>query len=69
MHEAAIVMSERIKQLHWQFFHNLLVMIGISLVKISIAFFLLRLVISRPYKIFLISMIGEFARPLIISGS
>lgn len=42
---------------HWEFFHSLLVMTGISLVKISIAFFLFRLVNERWYKHFLTGMV------------
>jgi len=42
---------------HWMFFHSLMVTIGISLVKISIAFFLLRLVQAKAYKRFLVGMI------------
>jgi len=36
---------------HWQFYHNLLIVVGISSVKISVGFFLLRLVQGRWYKV------------------
>ncbi|RMZ75160.1 hypothetical protein DV737_g5426, partial [Chaetothyriales sp. CBS 132003] len=39
--------------LHWRFFHSLVIMVGISLVKISIAFFLRRFVPSKNYQRFL----------------
>jgi hypothetical protein len=38
---------------HWRFFHSLIVMIGISLVKISIAFFLRRFLPGKKYQHFL----------------
>jgi hypothetical protein len=59
MHENTILMADTIAELHWNFFESLIVMVGISLVKISIAFFLLRLV-TKGYRIFIICMIGEF---------
>ena len=48
------------KILHWQFFHSLWIMMGISFVKMSVGFFLLRLVAGRWYKRFLTGMIGKF---------
>ncbi|KAM0720281.1 hypothetical protein Q7P37_004417 [Cladosporium fusiforme] len=39
--------------LQWLFAHNLLVMWGIVLVKISIAFFLMRIMLQKAWKIFL----------------
>jgi len=56
MHSVAIPVSELGKLLHWQFYHSLIVMFGISLIKISIACFLLRLVTGKVYKIFLYGM-------------
>ncbi|KAE9370760.1 hypothetical protein N431DRAFT_40454 [Stipitochalara longipes BDJ] len=57
MHTASITAEEFVKLLHWQFFHSLTVTLGISLIKISVAFFLLRLVPSKAYKWFLYGMI------------
>jgi hypothetical protein len=59
MHTASITAEEFVKMLHWQFFHSLTVTLGISLVKISVAFFLLRLVPGKAYKWFLYGMISE----------
>ncbi len=42
---------------HWRFFHSIIVMVGISLVKISIAFFLRRFVPSKNYQRFLVGAI------------
>jgi hypothetical protein len=58
MHTASITADELVKMLHWQFFHSLSVTLGISLIKISVAFFLLRLVPGKAYKWFLYGMIG-----------
>ncbi|KAI9744549.1 MAG: hypothetical protein M1818_002078 [Claussenomyces sp. TS43310] len=44
--------------LHWEYAHSLLVTIGISLIKLSVAFFLYRLTASKHLKRFLIFMIG-----------
>jgi hypothetical protein len=62
MHETTIILPEEEKLLHWQFYHSLIVMVGISLIKISIACFLLRLVTitNKVYRIFLYCMIGKF---------
>lgn len=57
-HTKSISNDEMVKLLHWQYFHSLLVTIGISLIKISVAFFLLRLVPNKAYKIFLWCMIA-----------
>ncbi|KAH8779133.1 phosphatidylserine decarboxylase [Hyaloscypha sp. PMI_1271] len=53
MHTASITAGEFVKMLHWQFFHSLTVTLGISLIKLSVAFFLLRLVPGKAYKWFL----------------
>jgi hypothetical protein len=45
---------------HWIYFHSLIIMVGVRLVKISIALFLLRLVPGKWYKRFLIGIIGTF---------
>jgi hypothetical protein len=60
MHMASITPDMMVKMLHWQFFHSLIVTIGISLVKLSVAFFLLRLVPGKKYKMFLYGMISKF---------
>jgi hypothetical protein len=43
---------------HWIYFHSLINMVGVSLVKISVALFLLRLVPGRWYNSFVIGIIG-----------
>lgn len=43
--------------MHWRFFHSLIIMVGISLVKISIACFLRRFVVGKNYKRFLVGSI------------
>jgi hypothetical protein len=62
MHTASITPDEVVKMLHWQFFHSLTVTLGISLIKISVAFFLLRLVPGKAYKWFLYGMISKLSR-------
>jgi len=57
---ASITPDMMVKMLHWQFFHSLIVTVGISLVKLSVAFFLLRLVPGKNYKMFLYGMISKF---------
>jgi hypothetical protein len=42
---------------HWRFFHSIIIMVGISLVKISIACFLRRFVPNKNYQRFLIGAI------------
>jgi len=56
MHTFSITPDEFVKMLHWQFFHSLIVTLGISLVKISVACFLLRLVPGKAYRWFLYGM-------------
>ncbi|KUJ14205.1 uncharacterized protein LY89DRAFT_131990 [Mollisia scopiformis] len=58
MHMSAIKPAELVKMLHWQYFHSLIVTVGISLIKLSVATFLLRLVPGKGYKIFLYCMIA-----------
>ena len=58
MHTKYIRPDEFKRMLHWQFFHSLIVTVGISLVKLSVAFFLLRLVPGKNYKWFLYGVIG-----------
>ncbi|RFU26851.1 hypothetical protein B7463_g9484, partial [Scytalidium lignicola] len=57
-HTADITVPMMIKLEHWSFFFSLAVTIGISLVKISIGFFLLRLVPGKKSKWFLWGMIA-----------
>ena len=54
---------------HWQFYHYIVVVLGISLIKLSIAFLLLRFVRVVAYKRFIWVMIGESsssADPMIV---
>lgn len=60
MHTASIPAPELVKMLHWQFFHEVIVTVGISLIKLSMARFLLRLVPGKSYKYFLYGMIGIY---------
>lgn len=60
MHTASISADEMIKMKHWQYFLSIIVTVGISFIKISVATFLLRLVPGKRYKIFLYCMIGEY---------
>lgn len=54
---------------HWVYFHSLINTVGVSLVKISIALFLLRLVPGRWYRNFIIGMIGKcLVRTRILMG-
>ncbi|KAL3422256.1 integral membrane protein [Phlyctema vagabunda] len=55
-HQADISLPHMIKILHWIFFHSIFVTVGISLVKISLAFFLLRFVPGKNQRYFLIGM-------------
>lgn len=43
--------------MHWRYFHSLIIMVGISLVKISIACFLRRFVPNKNYQRFLLGSI------------
>ncbi|CAG8957344.1 hypothetical protein HYFRA_00010770 [Hymenoscyphus fraxineus] len=53
MHIDAVSIEDQQEQLHWQFYHTLFVTTGITLVKVSISFLLLRIVPDRNYRIFL----------------
>lgn len=44
----------------WLFAHGLMVMLGLVLVKISIAFFLMRIMLQKAWKIFLWSSVGQY---------
>lgn len=56
--------------LQWQYFNSIFVMIGVFLVKISIALFLMRLATKKAWKRFLWSCIGEYkCLPLGVSDS
>ncbi|KAI1609133.1 phosphatidylserine decarboxylase [Exophiala viscosa] len=56
-HPALVSLPDWENFLHWRFFHSLIVMVGISLVKISIACFLRRMVPNKNYQRFLIGAI------------
>jgi len=43
----------------WLFAHGLLVMLGVVLVKISIAFFLMRIMVQKRWKTFLWGSVGK----------
>jgi len=43
----------------WLFAHGIMVMLGVVLVKISIAFFLMRIMVQKSWKIFLWSSVGK----------
>ncbi|EKD21422.1 oxidoreductase [Drepanopeziza brunnea f. sp. 'multigermtubi' MB_m1] len=45
--------DEMARMLHWEFYHSIANTVGIALVKFSVAFFLLRLVPGRRFKMFL----------------
>lgn len=45
---------------HWIYFHSLITVVGASLVKISIALFLLRFVLGKWYQRFLWAMTSKF---------
>lgn len=47
----------------WLFPHSLTIMLGVVLVKISIAFFLMRIMLSKQWKVFLWSSVGEITLP------
>lgn len=57
-HESTLSVPEFEMFSKWQYFHDLWVMFGVSLVKISIALFLMRLAPRRNWKRFLWGMIG-----------
>ncbi len=61
-HLAALTLPDIQLAIHWIFWHGLLVVIAVSLVKISIAFFLLRLASRTQYKRFLYGVIGEVSQ-------
>jgi hypothetical protein len=58
-YEVTITVPELETILHWQFFHSIIVMVGISLIKISIACFLMRLGTGKWHKRFLVGMISK----------
>ncbi|KAH9207631.1 hypothetical protein DL95DRAFT_395890 [Leptodontidium sp. 2 PMI_412] len=53
MHAASIRPDEFVRYFHWTYFHSIIVTVGISLVKLSVGFFLLRLATGKPHRIFL----------------
>jgi hypothetical protein len=48
----------------WLFAHGLMVMLGVVLVKISIAFFLMRIVLQKRWNVFLWCSVGMFTQML-----
>jgi hypothetical protein len=51
--------------MHWQFFASIIIMVGISLVKLSIAFVLLRFVETKHFRRLLWFMVGmDIRKPL-----
>lgn len=60
MHTKSIRPAEMVRMYHWNFYHSLIVTVGISLVKISVGFFLLRLATGKPHRIFLYCVLGKF---------
>jgi len=58
MHMKSIRPDESIRLSHWTYFHSIIVTVGISLVKLSVAFFLLRLAPGKAHKIFLYCVIA-----------
>lgn len=46
--------------MQWLFAHGLLIMWGVVLVKISIAFFLMRIMLQKSWRIFLWCSVGEY---------
>ncbi|KAK0111525.1 hypothetical protein ONS95_001879 [Cadophora gregata] len=61
MHTKSIRPDEYIRLMHWTYFHSLIVTVGISLVKLSVAFFLLRLAAGKGHRIFLYCVIAFLA--------
>ena len=59
-HQSTISIPDFETLLHWQFYHSIVIMAGVSLVKISVGLFLLRFVNSKAYKRFVIGMISTF---------
>lgn len=59
MHAASIRPDEFVRYFHWTYFHSIIVTVGISLVKLSVGFFLLRLATGKPHRIFLWCVIGK----------
>ncbi|OAG36316.1 hypothetical protein AYO21_09481 [Fonsecaea monophora] len=56
-HPALVSLPDSTLFSHWRFFHSIIIMVGISLVKISIAFFLRRFVLSKNHQRFLLGCI------------
>jgi hypothetical protein len=59
MHNRDIPNDKMVIIKHWVFWHNIFVTGGISLVKISVACFLVRLVLQKGHKIFLYCLMGK----------
>jgi hypothetical protein len=56
-HMLDITPTAMMNGMHWRFFHSIIVMIGISMVKISIGLFLLRFLTGKMGKRFIIGCI------------
>jgi len=67
-HYETITLPEQETYLKWVFAHSLCATSALCLVKISIAFFLMRLAPRRSWQWFLWSMIGEL-RPCDLTSS
>lgn len=63
-HAECILLPELEMMMKWQFYHNLWVMFGVVFVKISVAFFLMRLASKKAWKWFLGGCVGTFLNPL-----
>jgi hypothetical protein len=59
-HEKCMALLDLDNLLEWQFFHGILILLGVVFVKISIAFFLMRIVPNDHWKRFLWVAVGEF---------
>jgi hypothetical protein len=51
----------------WIFAHGIIVMLGVVLVKISVAFFLMRIMLKKRWQIFLWSSVGRSLCPVSIA--
>ena len=60
---AAISPVDRENIAHWQFYHSIVVTLGITLVKFSVGFYLLRLVTKKLYKWALIVILSKSLIP------
>ncbi|RDL41586.1 Uncharacterized protein BP5553_01565 [Venustampulla echinocandica] len=68
-HMLAILPDEMTKISHYRYFHSIIITCGIYFVKLSAAFFLLRLITNKKYKIFLYCMIAFLASMTLVTSS